>query len=83
MVHFNQNKTIKTLIVSVLRSQQVQVDSEDSINIAYDILDKIFQILDTENVPVKQITSYLTILSKKVETILLTSSKKPYFYEEN
>ena len=53
MVHFNQNKTIKTLIVSVLRSQQVQVDSEDSINIAYDILDKIFQILDTENVPVK------------------------------
>ena len=35
------------LIVPALRSQQVQVELEDSINITYGILD-IFQILDTE-----------------------------------
>ena len=29
------------------------MDFEDSINITYGILDYIFQILDTENVPVK------------------------------
>ena len=55
MAHFNrknyQNKTINTLIVSALRIQQVQ-ELEDSIDITYGILDNIFQILDTENMPV-------------------------------
>ena len=51
MVHFNQNKTINTLIVSALRSQLVQVELlEDTVNITYGILG-IFQILDTENIP--------------------------------
>ena len=48
MAHLYQSKTINTLIVSVLRSQQVQVELEDSINITFGILDNIFQILDTE-----------------------------------
>ena len=39
MVHFNQNKTINTLIVSALRSQLVQVELlEDTVNITYGIL---------------------------------------------
>ena len=32
MAHFYQNKTINTLIVSALTSQQVQVELKDSIN---------------------------------------------------
>ena len=44
MAHLYQNKTINTLTVSALRSQQVQVELEDSINITYGILDNIFQI---------------------------------------
>ena len=44
MAHFYQNKTINTLVVSALKSQQVQVELlEDSINITYGILDNIFQ----------------------------------------
>ena len=54
MAYFYQNKTMNTLIVSFLRSQQLQVELEDSINITYGILDNIFKILDTENVPVKK-----------------------------
>ena len=76
MAYFNQNKTMNTLIVSFLRSQQVQVELEDSINITYGILDNIFEILGTENVPVKKIIPCLAILSKKVKVILLTLSKK-------
>ena len=69
IAYLNQNKTINTPIVSALRSQQVQVELlEDSINITYRILDKVFQILDTENVPVIQIIPCLTILSKKSES---------------
>ena len=65
MVHFNQNKTINTLIVSALRSQLVQVELlEDTVNITYGILG-IFQILDTENIPVMQIIPCLAVLSKK------------------
>ena len=55
MMHFNQNKHINTLVVSVLRGKQAQVDLQNSINITYDVLDNIFQILDTENVHMKQI----------------------------
>ena len=50
MAHCNQNKTINILIVSALRSRQVQVELEDSTNITYGILDNIFQVLDTGNV---------------------------------
>ena len=78
MVDLYQNKTINTLIVSALRSQQVQVELEDSINITYGILDNIFQILDTENVPVTQITPCLAILlkkKKKMEVLSPTLSK--------
>ena len=60
-----QNKTINTQIVSALRSQQVQ-ELENSINITYAIgyglLDNIFQILDTENMPVTQIILCLAML---------------------
>ena len=38
------------------------MEFEDSINIAYDILDYIFHMLDTEDVPVKQIMPGLAIL---------------------
>ena len=34
----------KYLIFSALRSQQVQVELKDSINVTYGILDNIFQI---------------------------------------
>ena len=54
MAHFNQNKHINTLIVSVLRSQQVQVELQNSINITYDILGNILQILDAENVELQK-----------------------------
>ena len=68
-MHFNQNKAINTLIVSALRSQQVQVELlKDSINITYGILDNIFQILDSVNVLVMQIITCLAILSKKSES---------------
>ena len=76
MVDLYQNKTINTLIVSALRSQQVQVELEDSINITYGILDNIFQILDTENVTVTQIIPCVAILlKKKVEVLSPTLSK--------
>ena len=77
MAHLHQNKTINTLIVSALRSQQVQVELEDSINITYGILDNIFQIFDTENVSIMQIIPCLAILmkKKKMKVILSTLSK--------
>ena len=78
MAHFNQNKSINTLIVSVLRSQQVQVELQNSINITYGILDNIFQILDSGNVPVKQIIPCLTILSKKSENDIANILKKTH-----
>ena len=64
MAHLYQNKTLNTLIVSVLRSQQVQVELEDSINTC-GISDNISQILDTENMSVTQIMPCLAILLKK------------------
>ena len=76
MVDLYQSKTINTLIVSALRSQQVQVELEDSINITYGILDNIFQILDTDNVPVTQIIPCPAILlKKKMEVLSPTLSK--------
>ena len=78
MAHFNQNKTINTVIVSALRSQQVQVELEDSINITYGVLDTIFKMLDTEKVPVTQIIPCLAILSKKRESDIANIVKKPH-----
>ena len=86
MAHLYQNKTINTLIVSALRSQQVQVELDDSINITYGILDNIFQILDTENVSnivtqcyvknITQIIPCLAILLKKSESDIVNIVKK-------
>ena len=78
MAHFNQNKTINTVIVSALRSQQVQVELEDSINITYGVLDTIFKMLDTEKVPVTEIIACLAILSKKRESDIANIVKKPH-----
>ena len=76
MAHLYQNKTINILIVSTLsRSQQVQVELEDSIN-TYGILDNTFQILDTENMPVTQIIPCLAILLKKSESDIVNIVKK-------
>ena len=41
------------------------MEFENFINITYGILDYIFQILDTEDVPVKQVMPYLAILWQK------------------
>ena len=77
MAHFNQNKHINTLIVSVL-SQQAQVELQNSINITYGILGNILQILDAENVPVEQIIPCLAILSKKSENDIANIVKNPH-----
>ena len=77
MANFSQNKTIYTLIVSTLKSQQVQVELlEDCISISYGIFDNIFQILDTENVPVTVCISAWQFYQKKMKVILTTLSKK-------
>ena len=47
-----------------------------SINITYGILDYIFQILDTEDVPVKQIIPCLAILLQKSENDIANIIKK-------
>ena len=78
MAHFNQSKTINTLIVSALRSQQVQVELEDSINITYGILDIISKILDTEKVAVMQIIPCLAILLKKIVSDISKTVKKSH-----
>ena len=79
-MHFNQNNYINTLIASVLRSQQVQVELQNSINISviYGILDNIFQILDVENVPVKQVIPCLVIILKNSENDIANIVKKTH-----
>ena len=54
------------------------MELQNSINITYGILDNIFQILDTENVPVKQIIPCLTILLKKSQNDIANIVKKPH-----
>ena len=49
---------------------------EDSMNITYDILDKNFQIVDTENVSVTQIIPRLSILLTKSECDNANTVKK-------
>ena len=75
MVHLYQNKTINTLIDSPIRSQQVQVELEDFMNVTYGILD-IFQILDTENKSVTQIIPCLAILLKNSESDITSTVEK-------
>ena len=52
------------------------MEFEDSTNITYGILDYIFQVLDTEDAPVKQILSCLAILSQKSENDITNIIKK-------
>ena len=66
---------MNTLIVSALRIQQIQ-ELEHSINITCGILENIIQILDTKNVPVKQIILCLAILSKKSGSDIANVIKK-------
>ena len=49
---------------------------EGSMNIVYGILPHVFQILDTENVPVKQIIPCLAILLQKSENDIANIIKK-------
>ena len=78
IINRNQNKTISTLILSALRSQQAQ-ELENSINITYGLLGNIFQILDTEeNVPVTQIIPCMAMLLKKNESDIANIVKKSH-----
>ena len=80
IINKNQNKTINTLIVSALRSQQAQ-ELENSINYAYGLLGNIFQILDTEeNVPVTQIIPCLAMLLKKNGSVIANIVKKTHSF---
>ena len=56
------------------------MELQNSINITYGILDNIFQILDAENVTVKQIMPCLAILSKKSEIDIVNIVKKTHNY---
>ena len=80
MAHFSQNKIINTLIVSALRSQQVQLELEDSINITCGVLEKHhFKMLDTEEVPVTKIIPCLKVVSgNKRESGIAKIVKKPH-----
>ena len=55
------------------------MEFEDSINITYDILDYIFQRLETEDVPVKQIMPclafYENVIAQHEKNILLWETK--------
>ena len=52
------------------------MELEGSINIIYGILHHIFQILETEDVPVKQIIQCLAILLQKSENDIVNIIKK-------
>ena len=52
------------------------MEFEDYTYITYGILNYIFQVLDTEDVPVKQIVSCLAILSQKSENDITNIIKK-------
>ena len=60
------------------------MELEGSINIVYGILHNIFQILDTEDVPVKQMIPCLAVLLQKGENDIANIIKKTtLFCEEN
>ena len=52
------------------------MEFEDSINITYGNLEYIFEILDTEDVPVKQIMPCLAILLQKTENDIAKHHQK-------
>ena len=75
MVHLYQNKTKNTLIISALRSQQVQVELEDSIN-TYGIFRQHFPNIGYwEYVSYANNTMLGNSIEKKVKVISSTLSK--------
>ena len=78
MAHLYQNKNIKILIVSIFKESAGPDGVWNFINITYGILDYIFQILDTEDVPVNQVMPCLAILSQKSENYIANIIKKPH-----
>ena len=73
MVHYNQNNKI----VSAFRTRNHQAELEkDPINITYGILNQIFNVLDEEDILLKQIIPYLATLSKKSENFIANIVKK-------
>ena len=75
MADYNQNKDI----VSALRTRNHQVElEEDPINITYGILDKVFKVLDEEDISAKQIVPCLATLSKKSENAIVNIVRKPH-----
>ena len=82
MAHLHPNKNIKTQIVFVLKEPAGLDGVEDSINITCGILDYSFQILDTEDVSVKQIMPCLAILSQKSENDIAKHHQKNIILQE-
>ena len=73
MVHYNQNNKI----VSAFRTRNHQAELEkDPINITYGILNQIFNVLDEEDISLRQIIPYLATLSKKNENFIANIVKK-------
>ena len=64
MTHNNEKKQHK-MLDSILIHYQVEL--EHSINIPYGILDKVFNALNDENVPVKHIFPFVVALLIKKE----------------
>ena len=63
MVDYSQNKNI----VYALKTRKHQV--KDSINITYDIVDQIFEVLDEEDISVKQVIPCLTFYPSDLEKL--------------
>ena len=63
MVDYSQNKNI----VYALKTRKHQV--KDSINVTYDIVDQIFEVLDEEDISVKQIIPCLTFHPSDLEKL--------------
>ena len=77
MAHPFVNKNIKTLVISVLRIQKIQVELEDSINITW-YFGPYFSHLGYWDVPVKQIIPCSAILSKKSHNDIANFIKKTH-----
>ena len=75
MAHYNQN----TKIASVLRTRNHQVElKEDPLSTTYGLFDKIFKVLDEENISANQIIPCLSTLSKKSENVIAKIVKKTH-----
>ena len=77
MVHLYQNKNMKTLIVSVFK-ELTRPHGVNISNIACGILDHLFQIVDTEDIPIKQVIPCFAALSEKSENDIAKIIKKPH-----